>query len=105
MIENLALIALLLSPIAMLLLAIRAKRSRASGTAMKPWDKSFRNGMLLSLGGVLLGGSGLYAYARAAGTSSAPLFGVPVVLGVVLLIAGYRTWMRGVSQVPDDAAS
>lgn len=103
MIENIALIALLLSPIAMLLIAIRAKRARESGTQMKPWDKSFRNGMLLGLGGLLLGGSGVFAYSRAAGTSAAPLFGVPVVVGVVLLVAGYRTWMRGVSQVPDES--
>lgn len=102
MAENVALVLLLLSPMAMLAFAIRAKRARASGTAMKPWDKSFRNGMLLSLGGLLLGGSGLYAYSRVAGTRAAALFGVPVVLGVVLLIAGYRTWMRGVSQVPDE---
>lgn len=101
MAENVALVLLLLSPIAMLAFAIRAKRVRASGTAMRSWDRSFRNGMLLSLGGLLLGGSGLYAYSRAAGTSAAALFGVPVVLGVVLLVAGYRTWMRGVSQIPE----
>lgn len=101
--ESLALVVLLLSPIAMLAFAIRAKRARASGAAMKPWDKSFRNGMLLGLGGLLLGGSGLYAYSRAAGTSAAPLFGAPVIIGVVLLVAGYRTWMRGVSQVPDES--
>jgi hypothetical protein len=103
MIENAVLVLLLLSPIAMIAYAIRMKRARAAGLVMKPWDKSFRNGMLLSLGGVLLGGSGLYAYAKAAGTRSAPLFGLPVVLGVVLLVAGYRTWMRGVSQVPDES--
>lgn len=102
MIESVVLVALLLSPIAMVAFAIRMKRARAAGTVMKPWDKSFRNGMLLSLGGVLVGGSGLYAYANAAGTRAAPLFGVPVVLGVVLVVAGYRTWMRGVSQVPDE---
>lgn len=100
MIEKILLVALMLSPIAMIAIAMGLKRS---ATRMKPWDKSFRTGMLLAFGGVILGGSGLYAYANAAGTRAAPLFGLPVVLGVVLVVAGYRTWMRGVAQVPDES--
>lgn len=101
--ENVLLVLLLAAPVAMIAVAMRLKsRGRGKYTKMNPWDKSFRNGMLLALGGVLLTISGLYAYSRAAGTSAAPVFALPVIAGVVLVVAGYRTWMRGVAQIPDE---
>lgn len=108
--ESLLLLALLVAPIAMLTVAVRVRRAREAGGShatsadrvSRPWDKQLRNGMLLGIGGVLLLGSGLFAYSRAAGTSLAPLFALPVIAGLVLTLAGYRTWMRGVSSVPDD---
>ena len=108
--ESLLLLALLVAPIAMLAVAVRVRRAREAGghatsgdRVSRPWDKQLRNGMLLGIGGVLLLGSGLFAYSRAAGTSAAPLFALPVIAGVVLSLTGYRTWMRGVASVPDDA--
>ena len=109
MIERVVLVLLLAAPFAMLLVATRLRRAREAGGGTgahglaRPWDKSLRNGMLLAIGGFLLAGSGLFAFSRAAASPLAPLFGAPVILGVVLLVAGYRTWMRGVAQVPDDA--
>lgn len=100
--ENVLLGLLLAAPVAMIAVAMRVKRIRGMRTAMKPWDKSFRNGMFFGFGGALLTISGLYAYSRAAGTGAAPLFALPVIAGVVLLVAGYRTWMRGIAQIPDE---
>lgn len=106
--ESLLLLALLIAPIAMLAVAVRVRRARESGghatsvdRISRPWDKQLRNGMLLGIGGVLLLGSGLFAYSRAAGTSAAPFFALPVIAGIVMALAGYRTWMRGVASIPD----
>lgn len=111
--EAALLLLLLAAPVAMLLLASRLRKARersldASGVARpvsstsKPWDKGMRNAMLIGLTGLLLVIAGLYAYAVAAGTRSAPLFALPIIGGVVLLARAYRIWMRAVDQVPED---
>ena len=111
--ESFALLGLLVLPIVMLVVATRLRKAReialdATGaprpvsSTSKPWDRGMRNAMLVGLTGALLGLAGLYAYAVAAGTRLAPLFGLPVVLGVVLLSASYRRWMRAVAQIPDE---
>lgn len=111
--ESLALLGLLILPIVMLLAATRLRKARevaldARGTprpvssTSKPWDKGMRNAMLIGLTGGLLVIAGLYAWSVAVHTRLAPLFGLPVVLGVVLLSASYRRWMRAVAQIPED---
>ena len=114
--EGLFLLALLVTPIAMLMAAtrMRKKRERALdeegvvrpvSSTSKPWDKGMRNAMLVGLTGALLMIGGVYAFSVAAGTRLAPVFGAPVVLGAVLVASAYRTWMRAVGQVPEDPAS
>ena len=101
----------LAAPIAMLVVATRVRRAReARGayagasprTHAKPWDKHLRNAMLLGISGVLLVPAGLYAFALLETRRYAPVFMVPVIAGVVLLTSAYRTWMRGVAQVPEE---
>lgn len=110
--EGLLLLALLVAPVAMLMMATRARKrreraldergvARPVSSTSKPWDKGMRNAMLFACAGALFVIGGLYAYSVAAGTRSAPLFGLPVVLGVVLITTAYRTWMNAVSRVPE----
>jgi hypothetical protein len=99
-VEALLLLALLATPVAFLLIAVRVRRAREA--AVRPWDKSFRNAMLLGVTGALLVPSGLYAFSMLETRRFALAFMLPVVLGVVLLTSAYRTWMRGVAQVPEE---
>jgi hypothetical protein len=111
--ETLALVALLAAPLLMLFAATRMRRAREQSldrrgaprpvsSTSKPWDRGMRNAMLLGLAGGLLVVAGIYAFSVAAGTRAAPLFGAPVVLGVVLVASSYRMWMRAVQEIPDD---
>ena len=113
--EAFVLLALLAAPVVMLLAATRLRRARERrldengvvrprSSTSKSWDKGMRNAMLIGLTGALLVIAGLYAWAIAVGTRLAPVFGLPIVAGVVMLSMAYRTWMRAVSQVPDDPA-
>ena len=104
--EKLALVALLLAPLLMLFAAARLRKSREgssqdAGSASKPWDKGMRNALLFACMGALLVVAGLYAWSVAVHGKLAPLFGVPVVAGAVLLSTAYRTWMRAVAEVPE----
>ncbi len=105
--EAVLLFALLAAPIAFLIVATRLRRAREARGAYtgsaprsyaKPWDKHLRNAMLLGITGGLLVPAGLYAFSLASNVA----FMVPVVIGVVLLSSAYRTWMRGVEQVPEE---
>ena len=101
---------MLAAPVLLIALAVRIRRAKerggavavASVTTAKPWDKTLRNAMLLGLTGLLLFPAGLYAFALLSSRRWAPVFMLPVVLGIVLISMGYRTWMRGVSQVPEE---
>lgn len=101
---------LLAAPIVLLFGAVRLRRARESRasaaaarvTAAQPWDRSLRNGMLMGISGLMLVPAGVYAFSLLQSRAWAPVFMVPVVAGVVLLSAGYRAWMRGVAQVPED---
>lgn len=101
---------LLAAPIVLLFGAVRLRRARdargayaaARVTAAQPWDRNLRNGMLMGITGLLLVPAGLYAFSLLQSRRWAPVFMVPVVAGVVLISAGYRAWMRGVEQVPED---
>jgi hypothetical protein len=113
MMENLALAALLVAPLVMLFAATRLRKARelsldergavrpVSSTS-KPWDRGMRNATLVGLSGLLLVIAGAYAFSVAAGTRAAPLFGVPVVVGVVFTVSSYRMWMRAVEQIPEE---
>ena len=110
--ENAILLLMLAAPVLLLAAAVRVRRAReargtvaappARVTAAKPWDKTLRNAMLIGLTGLLLLPAGLYAFSLLSSRRWAPVFMVPVVAGVVMISMGYRTWMRGVSQVPDE---
>ena len=102
---------LLVAPVVLLVGAVQLRRARdargayAAGprvTAAQPWDRSLRNGMLMGITGLLLVPAGLYAFSLLQSRRWAPVFMVPVIAGVVLISAGYRAWMRGVAQVPED---
>lgn len=101
---------LLVAPVALLLAAVKLRRARetrgaymaARTTAAQPWDRNLRNGMLMGITGLLLVPAGLYAFSLLQSRRWAPAFMVPVIAGVVLVSAGYRAWMRGVAQVPED---
>jgi hypothetical protein len=111
--EKLGLLLLLALPLVMLFAATRLRRSREQAldsrgaprpvsSTSRPWDRGMRNAMLVGLAGGLLVVAGIYAFSVAAGTRAAPLFGAPVVLGVVLVASSYRMWMRAVAEIPDD---
>ena len=101
---------LLFVPIGMIAVAVKVRRAReARGafagyrpTSAKSFDKSLRNGMLQAALGILLAPAGLYAFSLLSTRRYAALFMLPVVLGIVLLVRGYRTWMQGVAQIPEE---
>ena len=110
--ESLALVALLAAPLVMLLAATRLRKKREhaldergverpKSSTTKPWDKGMRNALLLACSGALLVIAGLYAWSVAVHGRIAPLFGIPVVAGVVILSTAYRTWMRAVGEIPE----
>ncbi len=110
MIDRILPLLLLVAPVVLLFGAVQLRRARdvrgsyagARVTASQPWDKSLRNGMLMGITGLLLVPAGLYAFSLLESRRWAPAFMVPVIVGVVLISAGYRAWMRGVAQVPED---